>query len=428
MLNNNKQQIQDCKVQKVKAADASSGDTYSSRFIIDNGNAHSLENDCSKTRNDQILEKRSSTPGNKSSRPRNECSKRGNSDDNTDIRPSYDIEPMAKADQKTNDNEDERVVLANLIANLKLDINENKMIQKQSRKANATLTHEQNECKLPDTASGSKSKPRNYNQQTRNWPPSMSWVTNNVVHIAEKPRNLKPIFKSKYLACPASKKCLYTANHDACILKYLLEIPIGQRFSLNKSFAVYVKTTPPRFGLIWKPTGKIFTYVGLRWIPTRNMVETYINTNDSNLPLGKETRTPNIVICANSSSLSACTSVAFEPISSKGSTNVAVSSSLGVLKQNDDGSTSSVIIKQHRDILVIITSKYDEYNAFALEDLILKAGNPIKEILLKMNLPDHRRRCSNHISSESNSLPHAHTQATKTYYKHQDSRIKKAKD
>ncbi|GKD04815.1 hypothetical protein Tco_1179789, partial [Tanacetum coccineum] len=38
----------------------------------------------------------------------------------------------------------------------------------------------------------------------------------------------------------------------------------------------------------------------------------------------------------------------------------------------------------------------------------------------------YKRRCCSLIPAESNSLPHAHTQATKTYYKHQDSRIKKA--
>nr|GEY87438.1 hypothetical protein [Tanacetum cinerariifolium] len=32
------------------------------------------------------------------------------------------------------------------------------------------------------------------------------------------------------------------------------------------------------------------------------------------------------------------------------------------------------------------------------------------------------------ISAESDSLPHAYAQATKTYYKHQDSRIKKAQE
>ncbi|GJZ33583.1 hypothetical protein Tco_0579019 [Tanacetum coccineum] len=46
----------------------------------------------------------------------------------------------------------------------------------------------------------------------------------------------------------------------------------------------------------------------------------------------------------------------------------------------------------------------------------------------KLNLPDHRykRRCCSLIPAESDSLPHAHAQTTKTHYKHQDSRIKKA--
>ncbi|GKA30186.1 hypothetical protein Tco_0716491 [Tanacetum coccineum] len=38
----------------------------------------------------------------------------------------------------------------------------------------------------------------------------------------------------------------------------------GQRFSPNKTFVVYMKTMPPRSGLTWKPTGRIFTYVALR--------------------------------------------------------------------------------------------------------------------------------------------------------------------
>nr|GEU63159.1 retrotransposon protein, putative, unclassified [Tanacetum cinerariifolium] len=41
----------------------------------------------------------------------------------------------------------ERVALANLIANLKLDVNKNKNIQKQLKKANASLAHELKECK-----------------------------------------------------------------------------------------------------------------------------------------------------------------------------------------------------------------------------------------------------------------------------------------
>ncbi|GJZ50521.1 retrovirus-related pol polyprotein from transposon TNT 1-94 [Tanacetum coccineum] len=57
-------------------------------------------------------------------------------------------------DQNVDPNdEDERVQLANLIANLKLDIDENKKIQNQLRKENATLTHELNESKYALTES-----------------------------------------------------------------------------------------------------------------------------------------------------------------------------------------------------------------------------------------------------------------------------------
>ncbi|GJS90923.1 retrovirus-related pol polyprotein from transposon TNT 1-94 [Tanacetum coccineum] len=50
-------------------------------------------------------------------------------------------------DQNADECDDERVALANLIANLKLDIDENKKIQKQLKKANESLIQELTECK-----------------------------------------------------------------------------------------------------------------------------------------------------------------------------------------------------------------------------------------------------------------------------------------
>nr|GEV22328.1 retrovirus-related Pol polyprotein from transposon TNT 1-94 [Tanacetum cinerariifolium] len=50
-------------------------------------------------------------------------------------------------DQNDVESDDEHVSLANLISNLKLDVNENKNIQKQLKKANTTLAQELNECK-----------------------------------------------------------------------------------------------------------------------------------------------------------------------------------------------------------------------------------------------------------------------------------------
>ncbi|GKD80933.1 hypothetical protein Tco_1347772 [Tanacetum coccineum] len=167
-LNERKLQIQECKVQKVKASDASSGDNDCSRIVSDK-------------ENDQGLKNQSNTSGDESSRSRNKCNDKSTSGDDTDIRPSYDTEPMVEVpytaeynvfavdtqhseqsksiintcvvetcdsnvipdspdmcdndiqtDHNTVECDDERVALANLIANLKLDIDENKTIQKQT--------------------------------------------------------------------------------------------------------------------------------------------------------------------------------------------------------------------------------------------------------------------------------------------------------
>ncbi|GJY98445.1 hypothetical protein Tco_0515355 [Tanacetum coccineum] len=297
-----------------------------------------------------------------------------------------------------------------------------KKAQLQKEKALNTKPSMQQSVRLPNTANGNNLKPRNFNQQPRNWPPSMSSrVSNRTINIEEPPRNQKPFLKSKDMACSTCKKCIYSESHDGCILNYLSkvhsrastqkkdaqshkttkrympvekksdymkhdrQIPTGQKFSPNKSFAVYLKTTPPRSSLIWKPTGRIFTQVGIKWIPIRKSVETRYNTNDSASPLGKETHNSKTVICANSSSLSASTSMASEPISSKGSSN-----------------------------------SYESQPETTLRDLPNHIHGRNEHVLRYK-----RRRL---ILAESNSLPHAHTQATKTYYKHQDSRINKAQE
>nr|GEX72781.1 hypothetical protein [Tanacetum cinerariifolium] len=54
---------------------------------------------------------------------------------------------FANSDQNAEECDDECVTLANLVANLKLDVDENKKIQKQLKKANTSLAHELKECK-----------------------------------------------------------------------------------------------------------------------------------------------------------------------------------------------------------------------------------------------------------------------------------------
>ncbi|GKC81597.1 hypothetical protein Tco_1137314 [Tanacetum coccineum] len=61
---------------------------------------------------------------------------------------THDSPDMCDNDIQIDQNdEDEHAALANLIANLKLDVDENKKIQNQLKKANTSLAHELKECK-----------------------------------------------------------------------------------------------------------------------------------------------------------------------------------------------------------------------------------------------------------------------------------------
>nr|GEV97428.1 retrovirus-related Pol polyprotein from transposon TNT 1-94 [Tanacetum cinerariifolium] len=69
-------------------------------------------------------------------------------DDSNVILDSPDMcEDDIQNDPNDVESDDERVALANLIANLKLDVDENKKIQNQLKKANTTLAQELKECK-----------------------------------------------------------------------------------------------------------------------------------------------------------------------------------------------------------------------------------------------------------------------------------------
>ncbi|GJX65859.1 hypothetical protein Tco_0300202 [Tanacetum coccineum] len=58
-------------------------------------------------------------------------------------------------------------------------------------------------------------------------------------------------------------------------------------------------------------------------------------------------------------------------------------------------------------------AEFDESNANVLERFYTSAGNPAKEILLKLNLPDHRS-----ILTDSKVTPTKHGRMTKPYSSH----------
>ncbi|GJV92320.1 retrovirus-related pol polyprotein from transposon TNT 1-94 [Tanacetum coccineum] len=62
------------------------------------------------------------------------------------------------------------------------------------------------------------------------------------------------------LICVKCKQCMFDANHDVCFLDFVNDVNMHAK-SKSKSKKSQVHN-------IWKPTGKVFTDVGLKWKPT----------------------------------------------------------------------------------------------------------------------------------------------------------------
>ncbi|GJU92701.1 hypothetical protein Tco_1317457 [Tanacetum coccineum] len=190
-----------------------------------------------------------------------------------------------------------------------------KKTQERNRNSKSSVMHT---TSLQITTNGSKQKPRSNNQASRSLPVSKSsGVTSNSVLLVDHSRNSSSFSDSKHFVCSTCQKCVFNANHDDCITKFLKEvnsrakvqspktrnnnkpvepkshtqkpgrqIAIGQKFSLNKSSVVHEKPNTPRSCLRWKPTGRIFKTAGLRWIPTGKMFTDSTTKVDSEPPNG----------------------------------------------------------------------------------------------------------------------------------------------
>nr|GEX20982.1 retrovirus-related Pol polyprotein from transposon TNT 1-94 [Tanacetum cinerariifolium] len=168
-------------------------------------------------------------------------------------------------------------------------------------------------------------KPRSNNQTSRNWHASMSSEKMlKAVQKAYHSRNTSSFLDSKHFVCLTCQKCIFNANHDACITKFPKEVnsrvkvqspktrnsnkPVepnihtqkcgrkivtGHRFSPNKSSDVLEKTNILRSCLRWIPTGRIFNIVVLWWVPTRKIFTsstTKVDCEPSNVPVAASPR------------------------------------------------------------------------------------------------------------------------------------------
>ncbi|GJS73995.1 hypothetical protein Tco_0706836 [Tanacetum coccineum] len=192
-----------------------------------------------------------------------------------------------------------------MVHNHYLDVAKKKI---QERDRNST-TSVPTSARIQTTTDDSKPNPRSNNQTSRSLPVSKSSrVTITAVPKADHSKSSSSFSDSKNFVCSTCHKCVFNANHDACITKLLKEIFTGHRFSPNKTSTVYEKTSP-RSDLRWKPTGRIFKSVGLRWIPTGKLFDSCTSKVDSEPPHGSNVDIPNIHECKQTLDVSAGTSI-----------------------------------------------------------------------------------------------------------------------
>ncbi|GKA66038.1 hypothetical protein Tco_0765846 [Tanacetum coccineum] len=211
-----------------------------------------------------------------------------------------------------------------------------KKTQEINRNSKPSVMHT---TSLHNTTNGSKQKPRSNNQTSRSLPVSKSsGATSNSVPLVDHSRKSSSFSDSKHFICLTCLKCVFNANHNACITKFLNEVKsrakvqsyktrnsnkpvepksntqksgwqifIGHKFYPNKSSHVHEKINTPRSCLRWKPTGRIFKIVGLRCIPTGKIFTFSTTKVDSELPNGSKEDVTNPYKCEQTLNVSACT-------------------------------------------------------------------------------------------------------------------------
>ncbi|GJT10659.1 hypothetical protein Tco_0857701 [Tanacetum coccineum] len=144
------------------------------------------------------------------------------------------------------------------------------------------------------TVNGSKPKPMINNKNSRNWPASKSsCVTTKTVPIVEQSRNSRNFFDSKHFVCSTCQKCVFNANHDHCVTKFLNEVNSRVKVPSNKT----TNRNKPveQISIVKKPERQIPK--GHRWVSIRKIFTSSITMVDSEPPHGSNTDITNLHEC-----------------------------------------------------------------------------------------------------------------------------------
>nr|GEX99159.1 hypothetical protein [Tanacetum cinerariifolium] len=226
---------------------------------------------------------------------------------------------------------------------------------------------------------------------------------------SERPKMLKPRFASqvdveKDLSKPVTQHYL-PKRRESTFAKtdHMISSSSSRnshRFSPIKTSVVYEKTSP-RSDL---SMGRIFKIVGLRWIPIGKLLDSCTSKDDSEPTHGSNVGIPNIHECKQTLDIS------------------TVGKLFSHLFDEYFNGENQVVSKSS----AIHTA--DASDKLQQQPYSTSSTSTLATVTADGNFDLYKQRCYSLILAESNSLPHAHAQTTKTYYKHQDSRIKKAQD
>ncbi|GKB09260.1 hypothetical protein Tco_0837572, partial [Tanacetum coccineum] len=125
-----------------------------------------------------------------------------------------------------------------------------------------------------------------------------SCVTTQTVPTTKHSRNSRNFSNTKHFVCSTCQKCVFSANHDAYVTKFLNEVNTRAKVLSNQ-------TTNINKPIKWKPTGRIFKTAGLRWVPTGKIFAFSITKVDSEPTHGSNVDISYIHACKQTLDLSA---------------------------------------------------------------------------------------------------------------------------
>ncbi|GJU91622.1 hypothetical protein Tco_1304045 [Tanacetum coccineum] len=187
-------------------------------------------------------------------------------------------------------------------------------------------------------------------------PSSSRYSSNDIVHnhylekakkrTQEHSRNSRNFSDSKHFVCSTCQECVFNANHDSYVTKFLKEVnsrakvpsnktmninkPVeqirvatkpnrqiltGHRFSIKRTSTVIEKTTSPRSCLRWQPKGRILKTVCLRWVPTGKIFTSSTTKVDNEPPNGSKEDITNQCESEQSLDVSAGTLLSIDQVS-----------------------------------------------------------------------------------------------------------------